>query len=64
MSEEIKAAAARLRELSEQLADPELPDEKAEELAREASELAARGGVLLDERLRELAEGGSPDPDG
>jgi hypothetical protein len=64
VSEEIKAAAERLRELSQRLRDPELPDEEAERLAHEAAELAARGGVLLDERLRELAERGSPDLDG
>ena len=64
MSEEIKTTAARLRELSAQLADPELADEKAQELASEAAELAARGGVLLDQGLRELADQGAPDPDG
>jgi hypothetical protein len=63
VTEEIKAAAARLRELSERLADPDLPDAEAEELAREASELAARGGALLDERLRSLAEESPPGPD-
>jgi hypothetical protein len=65
--QEIRAAAARLHELSEKLGDPDLADEEAEALAREASELAARGGILLDERLRELADQGSPappDPDG
>jgi hypothetical protein len=60
----MRQTATRLRELSERLADPELSDEEAERLAREASELAARGGVLLDERLRELADEGSPGPDG
>jgi hypothetical protein len=64
VSDEMKATAERLRELSQELADPELSDERAEELAREAADLAARGGVLLDERLRELADQGSPDPDG
>jgi len=67
MSDEIRAASERLHELSERLRDPDLPDEEAEALAREASELAARGGVLLDERLRELAEQIPPaptDPDG
>jgi hypothetical protein len=64
MSEELRQTAERLRELSERLRDPDLPDEEAERLAREASELAARGGVLLDERLRELADAGSPEPDG
>ena len=64
MSDEIRAAADRLGEISERLADPELADEEAEALAKEASELAARGGVLLEEKLRELADTGSPDADG
>jgi hypothetical protein len=64
MSDEMKDTAERLREISQKLADPELGDEEAEALAREASDLAARGGVLLDERLRELADQGSPEPDG
>jgi hypothetical protein len=64
VSDEIQAMAERLRELSARLADPELPDEDAEKYAREAAELAARGGALIDERLRTLAERGAPDPDG
>jgi hypothetical protein len=64
MSDELKQTVERLRELSARLGDSELSDEEAERLAREASELAARGGVLLDERLRELADAGAPDPDG
>jgi hypothetical protein len=63
VSREMRATAERLRELSERLADPELGDEEAEALAREAAELAARGGALLDERLRELADESPPDPD-
>ena len=62
--QEMGGAAERLRQISERLADAELSDEEAEALAREASELAARGGVLLDEQLRELADEGSPEPDG
>ena len=61
MTDEIKVAAERLRELSEELASPDLPDERAEALAREASELAARGGVLLDARLRSLADQTPPE---
>jgi hypothetical protein len=64
MTDEIRDAAARLRELSERLADPELSDADAEQLAREASELAARGGALLDEQLRQLAEQSPSGPDG
>jgi hypothetical protein len=64
MSDEIEAMAERLREISGLLANPDLPDDEAEELAREAADLAARGGALIDERLRTLAERGAPDPDG
>jgi hypothetical protein len=53
---------ARLRELSERLRDPDLPDEEAEALAREAAELAARGGAAIDKALREAAARGEPDP--
>lgn len=55
--------ADRLRELSAKLGDPDLGEEEAERLAREAAELAASGGAAIDARLRELAERGSPDPD-
>jgi hypothetical protein len=64
MTDEIQAMANRLRELSGLLANPDLPDDQAEELAREAADLAARGGTMIDERMRELAERGAPDPDG
>lgn len=62
MTDEIQAMADRLRELSGLLANPDLPDDQAEELAREAADLAARGGTLIDERLRELSERGAADP--
>jgi hypothetical protein len=64
MSEEMHQAAERLRAISERLASSDLPDEEAKALAREAADLAARGGVLLDERLRELADEGPLGPDG
>jgi len=64
MSDEMRTAAERLRAISVRLGSSDLPDEEAEALAREAAELAARGGVLLDERLRELSSEGTPDPDG
>ena len=59
MTDELQATADRLRELSALLSNPDLPDDEAEELAREASDLAARGGAQIDERLRELAERGA-----
>ena len=45
---EIEAMAARLREIAERLRDPELPDEQADGLAREAADLAARAGQMLE----------------
>lgn len=63
MSDEIQAMTDRLKELSGLLADPDLSDEEAEKLAREAADLAARGGALIDERLRTLADAGPSDPD-
>ena len=53
--DEIRAAAARLGELAERLRDPELGDEQAAELAREAAELVGRAGNEVDRALREAA---------
>ena len=53
--DEIRAAAARLGELAERLRDPELRDEQAAELAREAAELVGRAGNEVDRALREAA---------
>jgi hypothetical protein len=50
---EIRAAAQRLRELSERLRDPELGDEQAAELAREAAEVVSGVGNEIDRALRE-----------
>ena len=50
---EIRAAAQRLRELSERLRDPELDDERAAELAREAAEVVSEAGNEIDRALRE-----------
>jgi hypothetical protein len=54
---EIRAAAARLRELSERLRDPELGDEQAAELAREAAEVVSEAGNDIDRALREAEPG-------
>ena len=54
---EIRAAAARLRELSESLRDPELGDERAAELAREAAEVVSAAGNEIDRALREAEPG-------
>jgi len=53
MSEELRRAAERLREIAAQLGDPGIEDGRAEELAREAAELAARAGSEADAALRE-----------
>ena len=51
--EEIRAASERLRELAERLRDPDVDDEQAAELAREAAELVSRTGNDIDRALRE-----------
>ena len=43
--------SARLRELATLLRDPSLDDERAEELAREAAELAASAGEEADRAM-------------
>ena len=50
---EVRRLAARLRELSDQLRDPEVGDEQGAELAREAAELVSRAGNEIDRALRE-----------
>ena len=50
---EVKAMAERLRELAERLRGPELSDEQAAELAREAAELVGRAGNAIDRALSE-----------
>jgi predicted transcriptional regulator len=52
-ADEIRGLSDRLRELADQLRDPELPDERAAELAREAAELVSRAGNEIDRTLRE-----------
>ena len=55
MSEELGRLAERLRELAEQLRDPSLADERVEELAREAADLAAQAGTEAEAALRDSA---------
>jgi hypothetical protein len=57
-AESVSGLAERLRELAEQLRDPELADERAAELAREAAELVGQAGNEIDRTLRE----GEPGP--
>ncbi|MDX6652629.1 MAG: hypothetical protein QOG09_834 [Solirubrobacterales bacterium] len=58
---QLEQIAARLGEIAELLAKPELDDEQAEALAREAAELASEAGSALDRRLGEAAGGDRPD---
>ena len=53
----IRAAAARLRELSEQLRSPDLGDEEAAELAREAAAVVSEAGNDVDRALRDVESG-------
>lgn len=49
---EIRAAAARLREISGQLRGDDVSDERAAELAREAAEVVSSAGNEIDRALR------------
>jgi hypothetical protein len=53
----VRGLADRLRGLAEQLRDPELADERAAELAREAAELVSQAGNEIDRTLREGESG-------
>ena len=56
--EEIRGAAERLREVSARLRDPEVDDERAAELAREAAEIVSRAGNEIERLMRAAAERG------
>jgi phage-related minor tail protein len=47
--------AERLREIAARLRDPDLPEEEAESLAREAAELVSKAGSEIESALREIA---------
>ena len=51
-AESLAEISARLRELAALLRDPAIEDARAEELAREASELAASAGAEADRAMR------------
>jgi hypothetical protein len=53
MSVELERIAERLRDLAGQLRDPSLDDARAEELAREAADLAARAGSEAEAAARD-----------
>jgi hypothetical protein len=54
--EELRGAAGRLRELAERLRDPQVGDEQAAELAREAAEVVSRAGNEIDRALSEAGD--------
>jgi hypothetical protein len=56
MSQELERLAGQLRELAERLRDPDLEDERAEELAREAAELASQAGSEAERALHASGE--------
>ena len=55
--EEIRAAAEKLRELSERLRLEKLGDEEVAELAREAAAVVSEAGNEVDRALREVEAG-------
>jgi hypothetical protein len=55
-SARVRELATQLGQLSERLGDPEVTDERAAELARQAAELVSEAGNEIDRALRE-AEG-------
>jgi hypothetical protein len=53
---EIAAITEQLRTIAEQLRSPDLGDDDAERLAREAADLVARAGNELERALHEPGE--------
>jgi hypothetical protein len=56
-AEEIARISSRLREIAERLRAPDLAEEDADGLAREAADLVARAGNELDRAVAEGAGG-------
>jgi hypothetical protein len=52
--------AERLREIAARLRDPDLPEEEAEGLAREAAELVSKASSEIESALREIAARDGP----
>jgi hypothetical protein len=50
---EVRNIAGQLSEIAEKLRDPEIGDEQAAALAREAAELVSRAGNEIDRATRE-----------
>jgi hypothetical protein len=57
VSEELERLAERLRDVAAQLHDPGLAEDRVEELAREAAELAGQAGSEAEAALRDSAGG-------
>jgi len=55
-----KQHAERLREIAARLRDPDLPEEEAEGLAREAADLVSKAGSEIEGALREIAADEGP----
>ena len=52
--------AERLREIAARLRDPDLPEEDAEGLAREAAELVSKASSEIESAIREIAARDGP----
>ena len=52
-ADEVRAAAARLREIADRLRDPDLPESETDGLAREAADLVAKAGQDLERAVAE-----------
>ena len=55
MSERLVEIATRLEQIANALAEPDAEDERVQELAREAGELATEAGAQAEAALREAA---------
>jgi methyl-accepting chemotaxis protein len=56
---QVRELATKLGELAERLRDPEVGDQQAAELAREAAELVSQAGNEIDRALSEADSDGS-----
>lgn len=52
----LERTVERLREIAELLSDPELAEQRAEAMAREAADLVSRAGAEIERAAREDAE--------
>ncbi len=52
----VRELGSKIGELAEQLREPDVGDERAAELAREAAELVSEAGNEIDRALREAGD--------